>query len=76
MAADVEPEDVSGVAAHLGGVAGHLDTPGLASPAHVHLGLDDHGVADALGRGSRLVGGERHLAGEVGNPKEAKNSLP
>ena len=55
VALDVEPEDVAGVLAHLVGVGGELDAAGLAAPADVHLGLDDHRVADRVGRGDRLV---------------------
>ena len=59
--------------AHLVGVVGELDPAGLAAPADLDLGLDDHRVARRLGRGDRLVDrvGRRHradrdaVAGEV-----------
>ena len=44
-----------GVLADLVGVVGELDAAGLAATTDLHLGLDDHRVADALGGGDRLV---------------------
>ena len=37
------------------GVVGQLHAAGLAPAADVHLGLDDHRVADGVGGGDRLV---------------------
>ena len=42
---------------HLVGVVGELDAARLAPPADVHLGLDDHRVADRVGGGDGLVDG-------------------
>src|SRR3546814_16601572 len=51
VALDVHAEDVRGVGAGLFGVVGELDAAGLATTSHLHLGLHDHRVADALGGG-------------------------
>ena len=55
VALDVEAEDVAGVLSHLIGVVGELDAAGLAATADVHLGLDDHRIADGVGGGDGLV---------------------
>ena len=57
VALDVHAEDVPGVGAHLVGVVGELDPAGLAAPADLHLGLDDHRIAGRVGRGDRFVDG-------------------
>ena len=49
--------------ADLVGVVGQLDAAGLAAPAHLHLGLDDDGVAGRLGLGDGLVDRVGHAAG-------------
>ena len=60
---DVEPEDVAGVLAHGIDVGGELHAAGLAAPARVHLGLDHHRRAEALGSSHCFVDGEGDLTG-------------
>ena len=52
---DVHPEDVRRVRAALVGVGRELDAAGLASPADLHLRLDDDRIADAVGGRDRVV---------------------
>ena len=50
------------------GVLGELHAAGLAPAAHLHLGLDDDRIADALGRGDRVVDVVDRLTGRHGMP--------
>ena len=58
VAPDVHAQDVERVRADGVGVGRELDAARLAAPAHVHLRLDDDGVADAVGGLDRLLDGE------------------
>jgi hypothetical protein len=62
VALDVHAEDVAGMGADLVRAGGQLDAAGLAAAAHLDLGLDHHGVADALGGGHGVVDGGDGLA--------------
>ena len=44
-------------------VGGQLDATGLAPASHLHLCLDDDGVAGGIGLGHRLVDRVRHPTG-------------
>ena len=76
VALDVHAEDVAGVVAHLVGVVGQLDAARLASAAHLHLRLDDDGVARLLGLAHRLVDRVATPPADTGMPKRAKYCLP
>ena len=63
--------------AGLVGVGGELDAAGLAAAADVHLRLDHHGVADAVGGRHGLVDRvDRIGPSETGMPNVANNCLP
>ncbi len=63
------PRMFAGVVAHLVGVVGELDAARLAAAADLHLGLDDHRVADPLGGGDGVVdGGRPPRPGDTGMP--------
>ena len=68
VALDVHAEDVPGVGADLGGVVGELDAAGFPAAADLHLRLHDDRIADAVGRGDRVVDRGHGLAGGDGNP--------
>ena len=57
VTADLQVEDVLGVAGSLVRRVGELDATGLHPAAAQHLRLDHHGPADLLGDAPRLVGG-------------------
>ncbi len=63
VALDVQAEDVARVLARLRLVCGQLHAAGLAAPADQNLRLDDHWVADLVGRGYGLIDGRDWLAG-------------
>jgi hypothetical protein len=63
VALDVQADDVSGVLTGLVGVRGQLHAAGLAASTDVHLGLDDHRVADPFGGGDGVFDGGHRLTG-------------
>ena len=65
VAADLQLEDVGGVAGGLVGAGGKLDAPGLHPPAAEHLALDHRLAADPLGGLACLLRGPREA--EVGH---------
>ena len=68
VALDVEAEDVAGVEPRFVRVLGELHPTGLAPAAHLDLGLDDDRIADALGRGDRVVDVVDCNTGRHGDP--------
>ncbi len=60
---DVHPEDVRRVGADLVDVGRELDSPGLPSTPHEHLGLHDDGVAHVFRDGNGFVDGRDRRAG-------------
>ena len=59
MAVDVEAEDVAGARFRFGRALGELDPAGLPAASRQHLGLDDDGLAELRGRGTRLLRARR-----------------
>jgi hypothetical protein len=57
---DVHAEDVGGVLLGLGRVVGELDAARLAPATDLHLSLDDHAAAEAVG----YLAGFRHGGGD------------
>src|SRR5262249_44503119 len=62
VALDVHPQDVGGPGLRLVHTIGELHAAGLATPADLHLGLDDHLAAQPLGDGPGLLRGRRDAA--------------
>ena len=60
---DVESQNVARVQTHFVGVLGELDAARLASSTHLHLGFDDHGIADTIRHLDRLIDGVGDIAG-------------
>jgi hypothetical protein len=71
VALDVHAEDLRGQGLRLLGGSGHLDAPGLAASAGLHLRLDDDDApalgSDPLGGGAGLFGRLGHLPGQHGH---------
>ena len=61
---DGEGEDLARLVEGLVGSAGELDAPGLASTAHLDLGLHHHRAPDRGGDVPRLLGRGRDLPGQ------------
>ena len=58
------------------GIVGQLDATRLAATARVHLGLDHHLAAEALGDGARLGRRLRHVpASAPGTPNSPQDRL-
>ena len=72
----IQSEDVAGVQSQFVDVVGQLHAAGLAATADLHLGLDDDGIADALGDLDGLSTVSATSPGETAMPKRAKYCLP